>query len=401
MSFVQLNHLNLEIKIPSDNALAHFIGPSQLLTDRKAVVLNSRQSKYPSGTDPWVQKTLEAVKFAVAEQLVLLTGIGMNTWELAVWAVKNYGGRQIVIVSDRLGLDRNSIISQLSEYFQLTGGQTGWLFLPFSTNARSPKVDWPKRDKAAVSLAEVIIPVSMRSNGSLVRLLGKYTGNKAEIVGDFLVPDCLRNRKSKNTGSDGIINPEVAAAKWPFLTHWTKSAQGPWPGERASDYYHSIAFSVDQFPRNALATLCRILQEQRLRSTTWRIKEGWPVVSFTDLHPQEAIRLMRWRARWCRWSFEPYGLAIEKNTAQKLGITPVTYSSVASYASLPDKQKPYFQNRGTRGGNWLPEKEWRYLGDLDLSSLPARAARVIVRYPSEIPIVEARCRFEVVPIFLR
>jgi hypothetical protein len=50
---------------------------------------------------------------------------------------------------------------------------------------------------------------------------------------------------------------------------------------------------------------------------------------------------------------------------------------------LEDGDKPYFQSIGT-SGFWMPEQEYRHLGDIDLSTIPQNAVRVVVREKHEI-----------------
>ena len=52
----------------------------------RVAILNSRQSKTPLGSDPWVSQTLKAVNFAAGQDWTILSSVGMNTWELVTWA---------------------------------------------------------------------------------------------------------------------------------------------------------------------------------------------------------------------------------------------------------------------------------------------------------------------------
>jgi hypothetical protein len=93
---------------------------------------------------------------------------------------------------------------------------------------------------------------------------------------------------------------------------------------------------------------------------------------------------MKWRARFVRWNFEPYGIAIDIEYAKSIGIRPVIYGSSETYGSLAEDGRPFFQNKGEKAGDWKPEREWRLYGNLDLRRIPPGKMRVIVRRKSEI-----------------
>ena len=97
---------------------------------------------------------------------------------------------------------------------------------------------------------------------------------------------------------------------------------------------------------------------------------------------------MRWRARYREMSFEPYGIGIEKKAAEKLGVRKVLYGNPEMYRYLDRDDQPYFQSIGSRGF-WLPEREYRFLGDLDLELLDQKDIIVIVWKPDEVSLVKS------------
>lgn len=79
---------------------------------------------------------------------------------------------------------------------------------------------------------------------------------------------------------------------------------------------------------------------------------------------------MRWLPKRVSWNFEPYGVAIRKEAASRIGIRPVIYGYDDDYELLANPDRPYFQSRGRKDVDWSMEREWRHIGDLDLSKIP-------------------------------
>lgn len=97
--------------------------------------------------------------------------------------------------------------------------------------------------------------------------------------------------------------------------------------------------------------------------------------------------LVRFRARYARYAFEPYGLVISERAAREAGASPVTYASEPS-------GDPFEQGPG-RGGHWKREREWRVLGDLDLRALHPGEVRVVTATASEADALATWSPYEV------
>ena len=120
------------------------------------------------------------------------------------------------------------------------------------------------------------------------------------------------------------------------------------------------------------------------------------MVAFTELSPVASIPLMRWRSRWARWSFEPYGIAISRDWALGNGLKPVRYVTESEWTSLTGSEKPFCHRVGGNAGAWPAEREWRCHGDLGLSAVPSDLLRVIVRDQEEILIIRGLTKAVVV-----
>ena len=373
-----------------------------------AAILNSRQSKTPVGDDPWVAATRQAVRHAVERNYTILGSVGLNTWELVTWAAGECGGRVLVYVpypyaaNIEKKLPASTTDSQfLSEIiraeFSLGPSTTEFRFQNPTVKSRTKKSNWPLRDEEILNLADIYYPISIRPGGNLEKMIAAH-GSDKKICDRFCVPYRQGKKAPGFLPGDGELSAALSDLSWPYITHWTRSANGKWPGETAASYYRDLAHSTKTYARSGLATLCRIIREQRLRASSHHIRGEYPVVAFTAHPPHEAIKLMRWRRRYVRWNFEPYGIAIKKDYARSIGARPVIYGAPGDYYRLGETDRPFFQNRGTRGGDWKPENEWRYFGDLDLRDIAEGQLKIIVRSKEEIGRIESLTGAEIEPL---
>jgi hypothetical protein len=357
----------------------YYLGDKKLLGEEKALILNSRQSKIPTGADQWIQNSFRAVQEAIAGGHVIVTSIGMNTWEFLVWAAGNNMGSQIIVAPVDGKDDEYEIRADIIKDFGLEESRTGFMFFRAVKKGMRAKSAWSERDRIAVSLANQLYPVSVRQGGNLERL---FKDNPAKISTAQLAHSTEYNphvRRANVAIREEELTACVRDMKWDYLTHFTRTAYAPWPGETSADFYRAIYNSGVCYPRTALATLKRIVADKKIWASYYHIRGGHKVVSFTELHPREAINLIKWRPRYVRWNFEPCGVAIDKKYARSIGIRPVIYDSPERYYKLADEAKPFYQNPGEKGGEWEPEKEWRYHGNLDLAAIPPENILLLVR----------------------
>ncbi len=349
-------------------------GNPSLLNGDLTLILNSRQTKTPVGSDGWVRNTIGAVRSAIDDGFPIIASIGMNTWELILWAVGEFGGRAVIIYPQSSSESPEQIVHSISTDFNLDPDQHTWIFIPVPEKSKSKKSWWDMRDKLAFDLAGRVTPVAVRNGGRLENFLDTDDSR-------FEIDERYRIEYSGRSDSSIKINiPSECRSfdNWSCLTHWTRRCYGPWPGERSSDYFRAIVNSNGAYPRSAADTLMRILDEKKLRGSGDHIRGGNSVVAFTACEPCEAVPLMRWRKRYIRPTFEPYGIAIYFRTALKLGIKPVIYvkSDNNEKSATPELTQGY----GT--GDWPLEKEWRAAGDVDLSMIPVE--NLVILVPAEI-----------------
>jgi len=362
----------------------HYLGDERLLKTAKIAILNSRQSKTPTGADQWMQNSYRAISDAVNRGKTILTSLGMNTWEFLVWAVGDCGGAQIIVLPLDERDDETRLVEHIICDFELDPYNTAFMFFRAHHHGGRGKGAWQERDRAVLSLANEVYPISMRPGGALERLLTEFPGKLAAAAMDYSVPYDPRTRTQNVVVRAERLSDTIRKISWDYLTHYTRSSYISWPGENAACFYRDLFRAGDRYPRNGLESLKHIISTRKIWGTFYHIRGGFKVVSFTELPPDEAVGLIRWRPRYVRWNFEPYGVAIEKDCARRLGIRRVIYAPPEEYDKLSREDKPFYQNPGEKGGDWKPEKEWRFPGNLDLCGIPPEAIRVLVRTRSEI-----------------
>jgi hypothetical protein len=369
-----------------------YIGPQNLFRAKKATILNSRQSKYPLGSDRWINNTNKAVAYAVENRLTVLTSLGMNTWEIVPACVARYGGNAMVVVLPSKG-DGRVFLSDVTQRFRLCIGKAGITFLDNRSSGK--KKEWlSKRDRFIVDTADLILPVSVREGGNLNSLIN---GHRKKVNPDFSAP-YEKPLRSRPRYSQLELNPAIFEDD--LIVHFTRSSSLAWPGESDFDFYMGIIRSKNEYVHSARNALVHILKSGIIHAGSRHIRGGFRVVGFTAVNPDNIRSLFRYRPRLVNPYFEPYGIALPKRLASKLGIRPVLYGTPDIYPNLDDDIKPYFQNVGNRNRQWRMEKEWRRPGDFSLYEVPEKDMTVIVSTPSDVEIIKQYTGLRAVSIFL-
>jgi hypothetical protein len=276
--------------------------------------------------------------------------------------------------------------------------------------------DWqstPERDRAVIAWVDEVIALRVRAGGNLhvllrarLRagvggvLLADLPGETPQAVRDELVSlgaelwslneNELKLPLAKGEGG-GVescgesfasrLRPLPEADGWVFLTHTTRACPGAWPGQSDDDYFDSLLDGRGDADHSALGTLIRIVTQRRLCASSRLIRGGHDVVSFTAVPLVELPSLHRYRGHLARWDFEPYGICLRREWLARRGARRVLYGGEAEWGVTPAADQPFFQcvrelDRVTWSGgappdtiDWSAEREWRHLGDLDLSDI--------------------------------
>ncbi len=365
---------------------------------KSIAILNSRQNLRLVGTDLWVKNTKLAVCKLSGLDVTLLTSVGMKTWELLVYLATKYKIKQRIYVPITIDQKNIDVIAYYTKQFRLSPKLTEWYFFEVENLNKDNRFFQKERDKLICNSADIIYPISIRKGSTLKQLYGNNKSSKADVDQQFTVENVKAKTSYKYEIDKDKLNPRIDKQLDKYLIHWTRTANSNWLGEKLSDYYKSIVNSKNNYAHSAYMTLLRILSEKRLRASSRHYRKYLPAVSFSELKPSYAVDLMKWRARYREMSFEPYGIAIKKNVSDKIGVREVIYGDSNMFKDLKTNDKPYFQSIGTKGF-WTPEKEWRHIGDIDLSKICQKDLKIIVQSKEQIDLAGKYSKSEIISLY--
>jgi hypothetical protein len=331
---------------------------------KTSAILLSRQPLRPCRLTPWVRQTLLAVDWVKKNHLCLFTSLGMQTWEFLIYLAQFRKIEQVVLIPATNEHEFQTLKEFTIDQFGLDRSLVRFRAIMSKTNScRNPSLLYD-RDHTAVFEADVLIPVSIRAKGHMEDLVQKKINEKqGEVITRFQIEYYKREHPLAYDIERNKLPPETINIGNRYITHWTRAPNGPWPSENKYAYFSAVAGS-DVYPRNAFNTIQNIIKTGKIIASSAHMPRGIPAVSFSGLAPDKILPLMKWRSRYRRMSFEPYGIGIEKTTARQLGIVPVRYYRKGEYPeNMPFWQ---LQSRGVKT-DWKQEAEYRYPGDFNLS----------------------------------
>ncbi|MFH2049191.1 MAG: hypothetical protein ABIJ12_07070 [bacterium] len=348
----------------------------------KAAILLSRQSMRPSGNTPWIKNTYKALKWIKANNYTLISSVGMQTWEMITAIASDLNITQEIQIPCKDNLDFNNYTKYAIEQFEIDKNITKLLPILPEQN----KSHLHLRDEIVLGNADFLVPVSIRSDGFMKSYI-QTNKNNQNIIEKFQTDYQSRIETMKYSIGKDNINPSFKSIGNTCLTHWTRSTNYNWPDETKISYWRSIV-SSNNYPRRAFQALKHILSVRNIISSERHMPKGVNAVSFTSLPPIEAISLMKWRARYREMSFEPYGIAIEKDWGIKNGITEVQYFDPSLKQKPTPEEKWHSQSIGKKT-DWQQEHEYRYKNDFNLDIVPKNKLIAICYKPDEIKEIES------------
>jgi hypothetical protein len=276
------------------------------------------------------------------------------------------------------------------------------------------------RDKLCIALADRIDAAYVRPGGTVYRLLreriaqdtsptvqvlltqqendatqqliaagaiGYWLGQPTRDESIARVDGSHLDLSSHVSGSDSPDARSLFEAPERWLIHSTRQRTGPWPGQSKTQFNDWLLLSppVHEQP-SPLETLNRIVHERRLVGSHRTTQSKEPVVCFTSLAIDTWLARRRYRSHLGRWDCEPYGVAINREAAMRLGISPVIYGDPAEVASIEEHDRWRFQATGSTF-DWREEREWRARGIVDLKRFADDEVVVFVKEPGEVPLV--------------
>ena len=325
------------------------------------LILNSAQSRYPRGDDPWVEATVRAYARLAGGAATAITSTEPLMWDFGVFLAAEQGMNIRHIPPEYDPGRAEAMFGETVSAFGVDEGRAGPLYLKTQRGLSRGDV-WRLRDITAIRAADVIYPVAIRPGGRLETML-QTEPLRAEVNNDFAIPWGTRIRRTPAYDfADAKLNP-LPDGDW--LVHWTRSSPGPWPGETAPEFFRDLLARPAVYVRSARETLVRILAKRVIRASSWKIPGQTPVVSLTENTPETAVTLMRWRKRFVRYTYEPYGVAIRREALARVGAKKVVY---AVRAGDPGADAWKTQSPGVVS-DWTREREWRHPGDVSLDAL--------------------------------
>jgi len=301
----------------------------------------------------------------------------------------------------------------------------------------------PLQDRAAIAFADRVLALHVRDHGTIASLLELRLSDQrfptasvfvAATLGQqsrppsnleswlergavgWLIPEpvprpdralarCHQRERVPHTQSICFPLPQrwaqepSAVCEWPYLAHCTRGNAGPLPDESA-DHFFDRAWGTGFIPdSHAISTLQKILSDQRILGNARLTRSPRRCVSFSEVPLPELLSRRQFRSHLGRWDWEPFGILVRREALELLGARRVLYGNEADYKQLADSEKPYFQPRGMKQAHtnqdWSAEREWRWIGDLDLRDLPHDSVSIFVATRSQAHQVARRCRWPV------
>lgn len=361
-------------------------GAERLLEKSKAVLLNSRQGRQFNHTG-LVNRLRNFVAEAGGLNYAIISSYGAITYNLLTKI--SLGIPLIVICPEPLPFlnvnGKAEFLRTMSEMFDLDHTLFLSAFIPGLRLRNSEYC--ALRDELAADMADYVYVGAIRSGGIMEDLVSRSVQptiklETADATNSVKTPPAAPTRREWDAASDKVSK---ILEDFPddYLTHYTRRRPGAWPGQSLADYCDSVINHAPECGHSAFDSLRRMLAERVIRASGRLIKSSVPVVSFTELVPDQLQPLTKWRKGLARWAFEPYGLAFPKTELFKLGIRPVIYSVNEAYEDLSNELRHLFQASCSGGSNWSLEKEWRSRGDFIISDEMLEKMIVIVPTQSE------------------
>ena len=295
---------------------------------------------------------------------------------------------------------------------------------PINIDRRSKGANTPQfNDRVLIQAADEVILLSVRRGGNVFRAAQARLAsalNTRLLVNRQLTPVIVQ-QKLLEQGATGWWLPSFSSethhpappasnrthslkqipyadiSQRKFLIHWTRPRSGPWPDQTPSEYLRELIFRAPSRGHAAIDSLNRILESQRLLSTSVLTRDTSPVVCFSHLTLAALKQQKVFRPHLNRWDFLPYGIAFDTQWLENRSARPVIYGDEEHWNALSPADRPYYQRHTEGSGvDWRIEQEWRVIGDLDLRQVPADAAIVIVGQADDLRNISSACRWPVV-----
>jgi hypothetical protein len=318
-------------------------------------LLLSHLPKQISGQDEPIKQLKIAAKFLKSKDITIVTSTGQTHWDCILSAALcDCIPVHLIIVTPMTIADVTEQFNCEFTSYEIVGSRE-------------------LRDDLVCLRSDCLYPLWIRRGGHISRLISD-PAISSRVDWRF---DCSAY-KFRNSGLKYLsskISSNISSLPDGYFWHWTRGRHGVWLGETCRDYCNDILNS-NAPPRNAIATLIRILQERKIRASGLHIAGNIPVTSFTSNHPTKSTEMFTWRNDLQQMNFEQYGIGIDESYAKEKGTT------LLKYGKTPDWNTMQTDNR------WKNENEWRFRGDFVLDDECWEKMIVVVRKQHEIEQVK-------------
>jgi len=365
---------------------------------KSAAIILSRQCLRPSLSDDWVRKLSEAVKFVKRANLTLVSSVNSRNWEIITACAALNDVPLRLVMPARESSSFEALKSKVSRQYCLTDSRVKFDKINVENSNDLTAAQLANiRDETIIGQADILIPVSVRSGGNMSSLLSESYADGKTIVRDFETE--YEKKKSKLAYQIDIsaLSNKIKALDESYLIHWTRATNCRWPDENELEFYRMI-FGSDKYRRTAYDTLCKILTGKSIFASSNNMPSDIRTVCFSGLVPKEAIRLMKWRARYCQMSFEPFGIGIERNYAMAHGIKEVRYYDLSQEKQIDGQDNWLWQSAGMKT-DWRNEKEFRHKGDFEFSSVPKEKLIVFCHYKKQASLIQNKTNLRAISFY--
>ena len=345
---------------------------------QRCLILISRLPHKVSAEEPWLDAVRRAAAFAVENNWTIISSAGSLGWDYISWYAGRLGANVWIVLPSMTASEFTKECERLLIRLRLNQGRTS-LLMPLIEGKLKKTDRLGIRDQLCLSFSSHRLPVYLRKKGNWESLIERTE----EVDRRFQVDsagNCVESWRKEKSWMALTVNKQ-----WEdYLIHWTRGIYGAWKGEIEADYFEALTSAHSGNPRDGFATLDHIAGTGILRGEGRMIRDGVPVISFSSLSPVEAMKKIEFRSTLGRWSFEPYGIALPRETLERLGTKRVIYGDKELFNRLSPEDRPFYQYQGsgkpvdkpscaedmkTGAKNWREEDEWRIAGDIDLMSL--------------------------------
>lgn len=295
-------------------------------------------------------------------------------------------------------------------------------------------VSTPLRDRVCVALADRVTAVSIKPSGTIATLLQNRLSDTTFPTGSCFIamPNYrfaakqdwkphqvwldrgavgylvdiessvgLNNQLSRCTSVSITLQPCLSLSNWlqrqrdswSNLTHCTRGNSAAWPQESTEGFVRRVWNKGNSLGTDPFLTLMNILQERCLRGSNWMTRTQTPMVSLSAAPIEDLLARRTFRTHLGRWDWEPYGIIFRQSCLA--AAHAVTYGPKTEFEKLPADMQLFYQPNDGRQ-DWSDEQEYRFVGSIDLASLPSHAAVVFTQTEIEARQAAAISPFPVI-----